>query len=211
MVELLARELRIPSSDLREYLDVHLDMQQSLLLSSSFRDARASPFPSPASAAGGPHHGAASSCCSTPGLGASTGRERHACRFDLSFSSLSPRGAGAMETMEAVAGTTGTSTSMGRTAASAVTATEPEADGVVVCDEGHDEEEEESLQATLLRQYDELDRLRTEVIPPLEDLVEELRAQLRSRDERLAKADEVIADLRRRLREAGAVSGAGEA
>lgn len=116
-----------------------------------------------------------------------------------------------METMEAVAGTTGTSTSMGRTAASAVTATEPEADGVVVCDEGHDEEEEESLQATLLRQYDELDRLRTEVIPPLEDLVEELRAQLRSRDERLAKADEVIADLRRRLREAGAVSGAGEA
>lgn len=210
MVELLAWELRIPSSDLREYLDVHLDMQGLLL--SSFRDARASPSPSPASAAGEPDHGAGSCCTPGPATGRSTGRGEQACRFDLSFSSLSPRGVGGVSgattgtMMEAAAGTTTGSTAMGRTAASAVTATEPEADGVEVCHEGHDhdeeEEEEESLQATLLRQYDELDRLRTEVIPPLEDVVEELRAQLRSRDERLAEADEVIADLRRRLRDA---------
>ncbi len=191
MVELLAKELRIKSTDLREYLDVHLE--QGLLLTTDttaitaaasrgattpavpssssaatpgpFKDAPASPTPS---AAGGPD---------TAGSGA----------LDFSFST-------------AVAGATttgaGALTPLGRTAASAVTVAEPEEE-----EEAEAHAQEESLQATLLRQYDELDRLRTEVIPPMADQIEELRA-------RVAEGQREVAELRRQLEVAAGGSSA---
>lgn len=191
MVELLAKELRIKSSDLREYLDAHLD--HALLLSataSSFKDAHASP--SPASAAGGP---GSSGVTTASREGGGDGG------LDFSFSDGGDDDAMGAVTggIVGVGGSMNTPTAMGRTTASAVsavTASEPEEAGVEPSEgEG---EEEESLQAIVLKQHDELDRLRTEVIPPMEDLVEELRRQLRAREGELAEAHQVIADLRRR-------------
>ena len=187
MVELLAKELRIKSSDLREYLDAHLD--HALLLSataSSFKDAHASP--SPASAAGGP-----GSVTTASREGGGDGG------LDFSFSAGGDDDEGAVTGgMVGVGGPMNTPMAMGRTTASAVsavTAAEPEEAGV---EPSEGEEEEESLQAIVLKQHDELDRLRTEVIPPMEDLVEELRRQLRAREGELVEAHQVIADLRRR-------------
>ena len=144
MVDLLARELRIPSSDLKEYLDEHVE----------------------------------------PGLMRSLGAN-----------ALAEVKKGVVE-MVTGAGEKG------------------EEEGE---DEGEEEEEEkkeggggegggkeegvarDSLQRNFLNHYDELDRLRTLVIPPLEDMVRELRRQVMERDVGLAEAKREIEMLKQQL------------
>jgi hypothetical protein len=204
MVELLAKELRIKSSNLWEYLDAHLELgllltatSSSTTTTTSFKDARDSPASASASGAGGLHDAIDSGRSSDGAAGGGGG----CLRLDFSFSAA---------TTAADVGVGGAITPLGRTAASAASA----ASAVTASESEEGEEpggavgvEEDSLQATLLRQYDELDRLRTEVIPPMEELVEELRRQVRERDERLAEAHGEINALRRRLQVASASSG----
>ncbi len=147
MVELLAKELRIPSSDLKEYLEEHVD--SGLMLST--------PLP-------------------LANKGEVTGMTGHDHGMRVT-------GAGEEERKE-----------------------DGEHDG----EEEEEEEEEEggeekerhsfdSLQRTFLMHYDELDRLRTLVIPPLESLICELRRQLHDKDEGLAEATREIEELRSQL------------
>jgi len=142
MVELLARELRVPTSDLREYLEEHVE----------------------------------------PGLmrsmGASTVADIEKGVVDI------VTGAGEKE--------------------------EEKEEG----DEEEGEEEEkteggeggdsealgaDSLQRNFLNYYDELDNLKTLVIPPLEELVRELRGQIMEKDAGLTEARKEIELLKQQL------------
>lgn len=127
MIDLLAKELRIKSADLKEYLAEHLD------------------------------RGLMSISKSSPGQSA--------------------KGKGSKEQEEALA--------------SLRSPTPLKAD--------EEDLEDESVHMTLLNHYDELDRLRSIVIPPLEDLVVELRKQLQQKDEELAEAQKEIESLRNQL------------
>ena len=74
-------------------------------------------------------------------------------------------------------------------------------DGIRPSDNEGEAEEmaDDSIHMTLLNHYDELDRLRTLVIPPLEDQVKELKEQIRLKDGQLLEAHKEIEALRRQL------------
>eukprot|EP00624_Nannochloropsis_granulata_P007336 evm.model.NODE_7253_length_3527_cov_16.514885.4 len=62
----------------------------------------------------------------------------------------------------------------------------------------------DSLQRDFLNYYDELDNLTTLVIPPLEDMVRELRGQIMEKDAGLAEARKEIESLKQQLIRASA-------